>query len=463
VALEDHAHAAACDLADESGSCRVPSGPRSARRARRLRGRRARRRAPIPGRVSRTLGAEPPRPRGRLVWRTVRGLRTPSRAAVGGTRIFGCGAEGVNDGRRRTSAAPGRRPALETRLARGKRAMQGGDESTPRMGHRECVLRGSSRRIGLGVSRPGQVLLGHPRCIYTRRATSPASSVTSSARSAARATSCGRARAARSVPRCPTASRSRASTHPPHSRRFRRDAAVRYAGARHRARERAPGARRALGDRVTAHGGRLHEPRGASGDALPRARGKTPSRYPRRGSRARRPSRAACRRSSSRLPEPDGALPADAFRNSEKREPAPARTVRPIPDDPRPTPSVQEGNDEDQAPQHHGRRPAEGADFYTRVLGFRVKHDVPAGPFRWITVVSPGDRTTRARARAQRGTLRARVPGGDVRPGIPLAAFEVSDLGRGVRPARRARRRVHEGPDEMGPVKIAMFADTAGT
>lgn len=27
--------------------------------------------------------------------------------------------------------------------------------------------------------------------------------------------------------------------------------------------------------------------------------------------------------------------------------------------------------------------------FYTEVLGFQVKHDVPVGEYRWLTVVSP--------------------------------------------------------------------------
>jgi catechol 2,3-dioxygenase-like lactoylglutathione lyase family enzyme len=29
--------------------------------------------------------------------------------------------------------------------------------------------------------------------------------------------------------------------------------------------------------------------------------------------------------------------------------------------------------------------------FYTEVLGFKQKHDVPLGEHRWITVVSPAD------------------------------------------------------------------------
>ena len=32
---------------------------------------------------------------------------------------------------------------------------------------------------------------------------------------------------------------------------------------------------------------------------------------------------------------------------------------------------------------------AKALDFYTRVLGFEKKHEVPMGEFAWLTVVSP--------------------------------------------------------------------------
>ena len=32
---------------------------------------------------------------------------------------------------------------------------------------------------------------------------------------------------------------------------------------------------------------------------------------------------------------------------------------------------------------------AKALDFYTRVLGFVTKRDIPVGEFRWLTVVSP--------------------------------------------------------------------------
>ena len=34
---------------------------------------------------------------------------------------------------------------------------------------------------------------------------------------------------------------------------------------------------------------------------------------------------------------------------------------------------------------------AKALDFYTGVLGFVKKHDVPLGEHRWLTVVSPED------------------------------------------------------------------------
>lgn len=101
--------------------------------------------------------------------------------------------------------------------------------------------------------------------------------------------------------------------------------------------------------------------------------------------------------------------------------------------------------------------------FYTKVLGFRVKHDFPAGPFRWITVVSPEgpddlelvlEPNANPAARAFQEAMFAQ--------GIPLAAFEVSDI-----VAEHARLGAHDvaftqPPTSMGAVTIAVFADTCG-
>jgi len=101
--------------------------------------------------------------------------------------------------------------------------------------------------------------------------------------------------------------------------------------------------------------------------------------------------------------------------------------------------------------------------FYTKVLGFRVKHDFPAGPYRWITVVSPEgpddlelvlEPNANPAARTFQEAMFAQ--------GIPLTAFEVADIE--AEHARLAAQDVAftQTPTSMGPVTIAVFADTCG-
>lgn len=100
--------------------------------------------------------------------------------------------------------------------------------------------------------------------------------------------------------------------------------------------------------------------------------------------------------------------------------------------------------------------------FYTQVLGFEKKHEIPMGPYKWLTVVSPGrddlelslEPNANPAGRAFQEAMFAQK--------IPLAAFEVSDID-----AEYARLTGHgvvfvSEPVAMGPVKIAMFSDTCG-
>lgn len=101
--------------------------------------------------------------------------------------------------------------------------------------------------------------------------------------------------------------------------------------------------------------------------------------------------------------------------------------------------------------------------FYTDILGFRQKHDIPlGGEYRWITVVSPErddvelslEPNVNPAAKAWQTAMFAQ--------GIPLAAFEVDDVD-----AEHARL-VGNGvvftspPRDAGPVRIALFSDTVG-
>ena len=87
--------------------------------------------------------------------------------------------------------------------------------------------------------------------------------------------------------------------------------------------------------------------------------------------------------------------------------------------------------------------------FYTDVLGFVKKNDIPLGEHRWLTVVSPEDPdgvelAARARrAPGRRGRSRTAL----VEDGIPFTSFAVDDVHAGVRAADGAGRRVHPGAD----------------
>jgi catechol 2,3-dioxygenase-like lactoylglutathione lyase family enzyme len=102
-------------------------------------------------------------------------------------------------------------------------------------------------------------------------------------------------------------------------------------------------------------------------------------------------------------------------------------------------------------------------DFYTRVLGFVKKKEIPLGTVRWLTVVSPEapdgvelllEPMDFAPAQTYQAALFA--------AGIPLTSFAVADiqseyerlLGLGV--VFRAK------PTKEGPDITAMFEDTCG-
>src|SRR5215203_3678836 len=101
---------------------------------------------------------------------------------------------------------------------------------------------------------------------------------------------------------------------------------------------------------------------------------------------------------------------------------------------------------------------AKALDFYTRVLGFRKKTEVPLGDHAWLTVVSPDapdgvelvlepDQHPAAR------TFKAAL----VADGIPFTAFSVDDVE--VEHARLLAAGVvfTQPPAAMGPVVTAVL------
>ncbi|SDK50457.1 DNA-binding transcriptional regulator, ArsR family [Glycomyces sambucus] len=107
--------------------------------------------------------------------------------------------------------------------------------------------------------------------------------------------------------------------------------------------------------------------------------------------------------------------------------------------------------------QEHGLR------FYTEVLGFITKHDVPVGDCRWVTVVSPLDPdgielvlepTSHPAVRQFRDALTAE--------GTPFTSFAVDDVDAEYRRLHDLGVHFIQPPTAMGETTTAVFDDTCG-
>ncbi len=101
--------------------------------------------------------------------------------------------------------------------------------------------------------------------------------------------------------------------------------------------------------------------------------------------------------------------------------------------------------------------------FYTDVLGFKKKHDIPVGEYRWITVTSPeGPNDLELALEPNANPAGKAFQEAMFKQGIPLAAFEVSDIaGEFARLTTKGVAFTRQ-PSAAGPVTIAVFADTCG-
>jgi catechol 2,3-dioxygenase-like lactoylglutathione lyase family enzyme len=102
--------------------------------------------------------------------------------------------------------------------------------------------------------------------------------------------------------------------------------------------------------------------------------------------------------------------------------------------------------------------------FYTDVLGFRRKHDIPVvGQYRWITVTSPEGPDDLELSLEPNANPAARVfQEAMFSQGIPLAAFEVGDIAAEFARLSASGVAFTQPPTPAGPVTIAVFADTCG-
>ena len=101
--------------------------------------------------------------------------------------------------------------------------------------------------------------------------------------------------------------------------------------------------------------------------------------------------------------------------------------------------------------------------FYTDVLGFAKKHDIPMGEARWLTVVSPQD-PDGTELLLEPDSHPAAGPFKDalVADGLPWTSFGVDDVNAEFRRLQGLGVRFTQEPVEMGPVTTAVFDDTCG-
>jgi catechol 2,3-dioxygenase-like lactoylglutathione lyase family enzyme len=101
--------------------------------------------------------------------------------------------------------------------------------------------------------------------------------------------------------------------------------------------------------------------------------------------------------------------------------------------------------------------------FYTQVLGFVKKSEIPLGEARWLTVVSP-DSPDGVELLLEPSDHPAVKPFKDalVSDGIPFTSFAVDDVQREFGRLRSLGVQFTQEPVEMGPVTTAVFDDTCG-
>lgn len=101
--------------------------------------------------------------------------------------------------------------------------------------------------------------------------------------------------------------------------------------------------------------------------------------------------------------------------------------------------------------------------FYTEVLGFVKKTDVPLGKFKWLTVVSPdGPDDIELLLEPNENPAASTFQAAIFKQGIPLTAFAVDDIQHEFDRLKKLGVAFKTEPTKMGPVTIAVFNDTCG-
>jgi predicted enzyme related to lactoylglutathione lyase len=101
--------------------------------------------------------------------------------------------------------------------------------------------------------------------------------------------------------------------------------------------------------------------------------------------------------------------------------------------------------------------------FYTTVLGFQKKNEVPMGPYRWLTVISPEDPDGAELSLEPNANPDGRqFQQAMFAQKIPMTAFQVDDLEAEVTRLRKHGVVFVTEPFDAGGIKLAILSDTCG-
>ena len=106
---------------------------------------------------------------------------------------------------------------------------------------------------------------------------------------------------------------------------------------------------------------------------------------------------------------------------------------------------------------------AKALEFYTGMLGFQLKHDVPLGEHRWLTLVSPdAPDGVELLLEPDENPVAKAYTAGLAEQGIPAASFMVDDVDAVYADLVEKGVTFVQSPTAAGPVRMATLDDTCG-
>lgn len=102
-------------------------------------------------------------------------------------------------------------------------------------------------------------------------------------------------------------------------------------------------------------------------------------------------------------------------------------------------------------------------EFYTNILGFVKRADIPMGEYRWLTVVSPdGSRSVELLLEPNTQPAAKAFQKAMYDAGVPASMFAVSDIQQEYKRMKILGVTFRSAPTAMGPVIAAVLDDTCG-